>query len=884
MTEPARPLAIFSLALLLLATGCPDEDDDDTTAGEPEWEEIEPAALQAGAADGTLDLPIGLPLTCYTDRCTLFGGSDGHDGRDSAYTVGFDPSQGIQTRVPIHTVWLQSGDRHAVLIKVDLGYSFDGWTTAMEQALGEATGVDLTDRVFTMTSHTHNSYGDYSQAHFLYLGHDRFNVEIFERLVEQVAAVAVEAHDALQPAAVGVGVGSDPDDLIFRSRRGEDEGLVDAYGTVVTDGYKDPAIHLIRVDASQGTADPTDDEPMAILFGWGMHGTIMGGDNAMVSTEASGHIELKLERAFEQPLTLMHFQTNGGDMSPAGVQSDFARMESVGERAAPVILDLWAATETTTEPVRLEALVRTVPMGRDITVTRDGTVDWSYPPYEEGYLPDGEVFAAPDVPISPFDEFIAPYGAGLCGDDSIEIPFVGMGVDVWPYNSCADVEKVSALFPITFRTDDFYELEMPLWETRSTMIGILGIEDLPVTRLGEGTTVEPVVLGFMPGEPCTLYGRAFQKGLEDLLGVTEAIPVGYAMDHEGYLMTVESWMRGGYEAQINIWGPLQGEYILEQMFELAGLLQTTVGEDPAWPDYADQDYPDVPRLPVAPDAAPGCGTAADHLYEYLWHYDGWTPPQPQPDPVVRRVSGIAHFLFWGGDPVIDLPVVTLQREQTPGQGDFADVLAPDGRPLTERGYEMVVSYTPDPLIELPDEVIDRHHNWLVEWQAVTDVPALSHVAGVPVGTYRFKAEGLCPDPGDDEYPYGGVPYELFSDPFEVTGEDALAVTVASQAGTALILSVAYHASPRGFRLLHLDSDYRSPTPLVGGDDAPLATVELLPASGQGAPLQTWADLPAPASGDASEVAVDLAGHPAGDYRIRVSDTFGNTGTAAVTLP
>ena len=878
------------LAAALLTLGCDDtegpvgDDDDDDSSSQQQLDPIEAAPLSAGSADGTLDLPVGLPLAGFTGRAGFFGAQP-VDGRDSAYTVEFVPSNGVHTRIPMHVVWLQAGDQNAVLVNIQLTYAFDGLVVGLEEAIREATGVDVTDQVLLFTGHSHHAYGDFSQAHHLFLGHDRYNKEIFLRLVAQATTLAEQAHGALQPAAIGVGLDPnfDPLDEIYRSRREDHHGLVDAFGEVVEDGYKDPNLYLVRVDASQGTADAGDDEPLALLFGFGIHGTIMGEDNALVSSEAPGAIELKLRDQFDEPVTVMHFQVHGGDMSPAGTQGDFARMESIGELAAPRVLELWDATETTTEPVVLEALARTVPLGRDIRVERNGEVDLHYLEYDEDYEPDLLVFDEYGVSLNPYDEFTAPYGAGLCGDPDMEIPFVSMNVLVPPYSSCAMVDLVAALFPILFYTDLYYEMEFPLWETRSTMIGALGIDSVPFTTLGGGTETDRFVAGFFPGEVNTLLGRMFQKRIADEQGVDNAFLVGEAMDHEGYVLSVEDWMRGGYEASINLWGPLQGEYTLERMLELTSLLGNEYAEDPALPAYMDQEYPEWPLEVAVPDLAPGCGTVPDTVYEDLWTRDGWQPVQPQPDDQVRRVADVAHFLFLGGDPVIDLPSVTLQMEQTPGGGDFADVLLPNGAPLDDRGYDMIVSYSPDPLVELYEEE-DRHHYWLVEWQAVTDRPSLDHMAGMPAGAYRFAARGLCTDASDTEFPFDGLPYEVFSDPFDVTGDGVLEVTATHDTWGEVDLMVAYAAAARGFRLLSMTSDYRTATHLVGGDGDAEVTVDVLDASGLGDPLQTFTGLVAALDGDHSDVEVDLSGMPQSDYVLRVTDTFGNTGTVAVAAP
>ncbi len=74
--------------LLLLATGCPGEyvptEVPVKTAG----------ALQVGAAEGYLELPIGCPEGGYTFRAKILGNTANVDYRDSDYTVGFSPSTG----------------------------------------------------------------------------------------------------------------------------------------------------------------------------------------------------------------------------------------------------------------------------------------------------------------------------------------------------------------------------------------------------------------------------------------------------------------------------------------------------------------------------------------------------------------------------------------------------------------------------------------------------------------------------------------------------------------------------------------------------------------------------------------------------------------------
>ena len=196
---------------------------------------------------------------------------------------------------------------------------------------------------------------------------------------------------------------------------------------------------------------------------------------------------------------------------------------------------------------------------------------------------------------------------------------------------------------------------------------------------------------------------------------------------------------------------------------------------------------------------------------------------------------------------------------------------------------MMLGYTPDPMVEIYEEV-DREHYWVVEWQAMTDQSGLGGAAALPEGRYRFVARGLCTDPADDAYPYDGLPYEVTSDPFEVTGAGALTLAVTAQTGGQLTLSAGFPAAPRGFRLLHPTSDFRTATPLIGEEGDPAVTLDLLAADGQGAPILSLTDLPATTEGDASTVATDLSAAAAGDYLLRITDPSGNTGTTPVSLP
>lgn len=874
----------------LVALGCdqdgtPPAGDDDSTApadddsGPPEWPSITPGTLQAGAVRGTLDLPVGVPMGGYTGRDVYLGSDAGPDNRDSPYVVDFVPSGGWQTRIPLGAVWLEAGGQPAVLLKADLIYPFDGMVPVLEQKVKERTGVDVTDRLFLATSHSHSSYGTFSQALYLFFGSDSFNREIFERMSDQLADAAAQAYDERVPAAVGVGFDPDFDpigvDQVFRDRRGENDDLPDPWGNPTGPGFKDPRLTVLRLDASQGTADPADDSPLALLFHFGIHGTVMDGDNPLLTSESTGHIELKLADRLGAGVVPMHLQGAGGDVSPAGQQDAFARMEWIGEVAAPKILDFYRTIPTTTDPVSIEAVVRSVDQGREITVSRGGAVDYHYLPFQEDYTPDGIVFDADGSPVSPFDEFRAQYGAALCGTEDLEIPFLGMGVNVPPYVSCLDLSNAGALLSVVFEYPEEL-LSYPLQETRKTMLGALRMGPVPITTAGSGATTGDFVAGFFPGEPTTLFSLDFRKRLAEEVGFEHAIVVGYAQDEEGYLLTTDDWLRGGYEPGINVWGPIQGEYLIERALDLARLLATPdVAEDPAWPDFTDEPYELWDLVPAVPDPGILGGTVPDAVPAYLYTRDRQMPATPQPAPEVPRLTGIASFLWRGGDATFGLPRVVIEREQTPGAGDFEPVVLPDGRELDDQGYDLILTYTPDPLAD-PYDDFDRTHYWFAEWQVVTDRPSLGWSAGVPLGRHRFRASFRLPDPADGEYPFEGALAEVTSEPFEVVPAP-VEVSITSQDASTVVLDARYAAPPRGYRLLDLVADSRGTTPIDGGDDDPMVTLTVHDPSG-GLQQLTAAAEP---SGASSRIVLDVAAWAPGTYTVDVDDVFGNRGTVVV---
>lgn len=764
---------------------------------------VVPGAPVVGAAEGFLKLPAGTPLSGYSVRCQCLSGQSRPDMRDSAYTSSFVPSAGVQTHPTIKVVWIENGDDHLVITKTDSIYSYDGLVTDLERRLTAATGIDLDGKVIHTANHSHASYGDFSDAITFYLGSDKYNEEIFQRFSSQVADVAVEAYENRVDAAIGMQIVSDwdPDDRVYRDRRGINNDVLIGPEDNPLPGGKDPNVALMRFDSVDG-------DPLAVIVNFGMHGIIVSEQSALVSTDSGGGVEAYLQEAFDDEVVVMFTQGSGGDQSPAGEQSDFAKIESVGERARPLLYDIWDSTETSSNPIAMQTAsraVRTHPS--TIHVTRGGTVDWYYNGYEEGFTADGVIYDDQGNLMSPFDEFNTDLGAVFCGD-GFELPLGGIeGTIAEEYATCIEVGTLGPLIGAFFDVeptdwglpaDAEPSVPLPLPDTLWAGTTASRIDGLSVVRDGE-TQDDNVLLGFFPGESTSMYNEHFRRRASAELGYETAVMFGYSQDHEGYLLIPEDWMLGEYEADIVVWGPLVGEHIMESVLNYSDeLLADAVHQHPdPLGEFPGTQYPVRPLPTVEPDETPEAGTQVTTVPDHFWLPTEFTLDLSVPE-TVPRVQGIVQFAWKGGDPGVDDPVVTLEFDNG---GTWETVTSRSGRAITDSFHDILKATTPDP-VEFTDG--PREHYWWATWQAVGHV---EDRVGLPLGTYRFRVDGKHYTGGSETWPWNSADYSFTTQPFELV-PGALAIE-----RTNTGLSVSLPATSQGWRYVAAGGNAQ-------GDNAP----------------------------------------------------------------
>jgi hypothetical protein len=189
--------------------------------------------------------------------------------------------------------------------------------------------------------------------------------------------------------------------------------------------------------------------------------------------------------------------------------------------------------------------------------------------------------------------------------------------------------------------------------------------------------------------------------------------------------------------------------------------------------------------------APEAGTVPATVPVETWARTG-PPATAQPDAQIQRVSGIATFVFYGDDPQVKTPQVTLQYEASPGV--YSDVTRKSGRVVEDQ--EVTKAYTPSPLQRMGPQ----HHVWVVEWQAVPwlgspDGDTFDTRGNVRLGNYRFHVVGSA--------------WTLDSNPFAVV-PGGLQVTAAR--ATTINVGVHWYA-PKGWRLMDMNLMSNQPIPV-----------------------------------------------------------------------
>lgn len=447
-----------------------------------------PGALTAGIAEARIPAPVGIGTMGY--------GAIGATPNPTPFVEIFPGTTRAHGALTFRAVALSRGAGHEVIVvRMDTIGVFQQLREAVLDAVEERIGRRLDDALILAGNHTHSGPGRLllTSGVLTQLG-DEFFPEVYDGIVATLADVIVRALEDAAPAELGI-------TLVRTSAGHSDRRCENDPLDQVQESGDLPMIAIRR----EGRLD-------AIVASYAYHGTILGLDDHTLSGDMGSVVEQRIEERFDHPVSVLLFNSWGGDMSPGSPTLDetvvaatqpggYDRMQELGDVLADAIVPgLDAITYESAPDIR--ARTYRVPVDRDAIG------------YEEGF-------------------FNYPNGGAFCG----------LGAD----GECESV--------------------MPDETLSRNCIRVSPADGLPHQTLMTAGRIGDLFLVTAPGEWSTALAASVLDHVRAASGSEDAMLIGYANDYTGYSLGEADWWQGGYEASGALWGPRQGDYLAGRLRE-----------------------------------------------------------------------------------------------------------------------------------------------------------------------------------------------------------------------------------------------------------------------------------------------------------------------------
>ena len=270
--------------------------------------------LRAGAARVTLRVPDGTPLAGYGSmrRRPLVPDILGRH----PYAFWFKPGEGALDELSVRALVIYEGGIRVTWIAADLIAVDQGFKRRLEERL---TGSGIRPgTVVVSASHTHSGPGAFLEpALFAAAAMDRESEGVRNVILNAMVEATRRAGAAARDARIAVARGDAP--AMTTSRIG---------------ASLDPEIVVLRVTTTQH-------EPIAVVWNYAIHGTMLGPRNLRLSGDVTG----VASRALESDLRVPALFVNGavGDVSPH--HHGEAEMDATGRALAKAVRAGWDAAE-----------------------------------------------------------------------------------------------------------------------------------------------------------------------------------------------------------------------------------------------------------------------------------------------------------------------------------------------------------------------------------------------------------------------------------------------------------------------------------------------------------------------------------------------------------
>lgn len=265
------------------------------------------AELSAGTAQVDITPPVGTPSAGYGNR----------NGR---------PMEGTHDPLLATALVLDNGETKVGFVGIDhLGMGRAMIEGVLKQVQAQP-GLEKLE-VFAGSSHTHSGGGAFLNIPLL--GErlaGKYDEKIYQSYIDGVARAVIEAAGKMKPAQAGIGYG----EAALNHYRGDWPPNVETQKQVT----------VIKVTSPDGA-------PLAVLFNYAAHPTVLSGKNMQFSADFVGFARDSLRSQLGGSVQPVFFNGAQGDVSPQppSAEEGFGRAQAMGEALAQEVKRVWDATQ-----------------------------------------------------------------------------------------------------------------------------------------------------------------------------------------------------------------------------------------------------------------------------------------------------------------------------------------------------------------------------------------------------------------------------------------------------------------------------------------------------------------------------------------------------------
>ncbi|MBS4168854.1 neutral/alkaline non-lysosomal ceramidase N-terminal domain-containing protein [Parachlamydia sp. AcF125] len=262
------------------------------------------AGLNVGIGKANITPAIGTPSAGYTERKG-------------------EGMQGIHDPLLAIALFIDNGEKQIVLCSVDhLGFTYEMVQEIIQQVhrvpkLGQCG-------IYIASSHTHSGGGAYLNIPLL--GESLagpYNLEVTKFYVEKTVEAIIQASQNLTPSKIGIGYGKAENLSKYR-------GL---WPTGITPVFDMAVIKVTKLDEA----------PLAVLFNYAVHPTILDSQNRLFSADFVGYARDHLKSLLGSEVQPIYFNGAQGDIIPVifNEEDRFASCDQLGRSLAETVKKIW---------------------------------------------------------------------------------------------------------------------------------------------------------------------------------------------------------------------------------------------------------------------------------------------------------------------------------------------------------------------------------------------------------------------------------------------------------------------------------------------------------------------------------------------------------------